>query len=154
MQTTRTNINNMASTQYTNFDFTSMCVFNGVVIGGGPDGLFKACCGDSDNGTPIDAYFTMFNTDLNDSAKKRARFIKVGMSCDGDINMTFMGDGKNAIGPYTISADITEGYQSRRVTVTSQEQFVYESLKFSNVDGSFFSIDNIKANIYRTGHSI
>jgi hypothetical protein len=154
MQTIRTNLKPNASTQYTNYNHTSMCRFGGVLLGAGPDGLFKLCCGDNDNGTQIDAYFTMLTTDLGASTNKRARFIYFGMDGDGSIQATITGDGKNIIGPYTITADSTEGKQTRRATVTDNKQFTYESLKVNNVDGADFNIDNIKANIFNTSFSI
>ena len=70
MQTIRTNLINYAPTQYTNFNYTSMCVFNGVVLGAGSSGLYRACCGDTDNAVAIDAYFVPHKTDFGIANEK------------------------------------------------------------------------------------
>jgi len=141
MQTIRTNLKKIASTQYTNTSFTSMCMFNGVVIGAGSGGLFKACCGDSDNGTPIDAYFIPYTTDLGSMNEKRPRAVYVGLQGDGELQLMIAGDGKRVNGPFTITADPAEGPQQRRFPINRAEGWIYGQFKFNNVDGSFFAID-------------
>lgn len=141
MQTVRTNVKINASTQYTNFNHTAMCRFNGLTIGAGPGGLFKACCGPDDNGAAIDSYFIPYTTDLGSKNLKRPRAVYVGMQGDGDLELNITGDGTRSNGPYTISADTSEGLQQRRFPINRDKGWVYGKFKFSNVDGSYFAID-------------
>jgi len=144
MQTVRTNLSNNASSQYTNFDFNSMCRFNGVILAAGAGGLFKACCGSDDNGTDIDAYFTPVKTNFGSLNKKRERHVYLAGECDGEMQVDLICDDKAAIGPYEVAFQPTEGQQRRRVKVGASD-FAYASHKVGNVDGSNFSIDIIEA---------
>jgi hypothetical protein len=46
------NVKNFGLTEYTNFDYNSLCVFNGKMLGAGTDGI-HLLEGDTDNGTDI-----------------------------------------------------------------------------------------------------
>lgn len=142
MQTVRTNLTNAASTQYTNFDFNSMCLFNGVLLGAGSDGLFKICCSDSDNGTPIEAYFVPAKTSLGQANQKRIDQIYLGYTGDGSLDIEIFNEDDCAIGPYRATS-VGSNYQRRRVTPGHGFYWSYGSLKISNVDGSYFSIDTL-----------
>lgn len=144
MQTVRTNLQLNASTQYTNFDYNSICIFNGVVLVAGASGLFKACCGADDNGTDVDSYFIPHKTNFGTLNKKRERYIYLGYSCDGDMTVEITGDDNTTIGPYTITAVAAEGKQRRRVTIGNRLSAGYLKHKFSNDDGSDFKIDVIE----------
>jgi len=155
MQTIRTNLKNSASTQYTNFNYTSMCRFNGVMLGAGQGGLFKACCGTDDNGTNIDAYFIPVLTNFGDPRPKRLRHAYVsGGDFTGDTKFTVTGDEKTVSPEYTILRESTEGQQRRRVTLGRGLSFTYGSFKFMNVTGSDFSIDSVHLDIEQKQHGI
>jgi hypothetical protein len=147
MQTINTNIKINASTQFSGFNFNSMCVFNGVALGAGPDGLYKICCSGTDSGTAIDAYFTTMKTNFGTLNKKRARYIYAGCRSGGEIAVEITGDDKTTAGPYIMAAEPTEGQQRRRVTVGQGLSFGYANLKFSNVLGCDFAIDEVEAEI-------
>jgi len=85
MQTIRTNLVNNASTQYTNHDFNSMILFNGIALGAGESGFHKICCGTDDNGVDIDAYFKTGSSLLNWPGKKKNRFIYLSVKTSGTI---------------------------------------------------------------------
>ncbi len=144
MQTVRTNLDNIASSQYTNFHFTSMCVFNGVVIGAGPGGLFKACCGDSDNGTPIDAYFITPTTNFGEINKKGFEYLNFLGEADGNVAFELTGDDEITAGPYEAVVNLSKSQQRVRVKIGKGFKCFYGKLKMSNVDGSYFAVDGIQ----------
>jgi len=147
MQTVRTNLVNSASTQYINYNFISMCLFNGTVLGAGPDGLFKLCSGDDDNGTPINAYFVPYTVDFNDDHYKRLRRVYVDGIFDDQLKLTITGNDNSINGPYTITHNADEEKQSKMFSISrgTGYQWVYADFKFENVNGSFFAIDSILA---------
>jgi len=153
MQTVRTNLTNTASTQYTNFDFTSMCMFNGVKLGAGPEGLFKLCCSDTDNGVNIDAYFIPYTVDFDDNHPKRLRRVYVAGEFNGQLNLTVTGNGDSINGPYTITPNAGETKQVKMFAINRGVgyKWVYADFKFENVSGSFFAVDSILA-LYSIHH--
>jgi len=144
MQTVRTNLSNNASTQYTNFNYNSLCRFNGVTIGAGAAGLFKACCGPDDSGTPIAAYFTPVMTNLGIDAKKSLRYVYLGYQAAGEVALHVTGDEKVTAGPYIFRTNPAEGQQRRRVSIGRGMTWAYGALKISNIAGCDFSIDSIQ----------
>lgn len=142
MQTIRTNLKNNASTQYTNYNFTSMCVCNGKVLGAGPDGLFRLGCEDQDNGAIIEAYFTPVKTDLGIHNEKRIDQAYLGFKCDGSLGFEITGEDDETIGPYLFTAKDTS-YQTRRTTPGRGFYWTYVSLKITNINGSNFSINKL-----------
>lgn len=153
MQTVRTNLTNTASTQYTNFDFTSMCMFNGVILGAGNNGLFKICCGDDDSGTDIDAYFIPYTVDFNNDYHKRVRRVYVGGQFSSSFSLTITGNGNTINGPYetTHNADEVEQVNMFAIDRGSGYKFVYASFKFENINGAFFAVDSV--NVLYSTHS-
>lgn len=140
MQTVRTNLKNNASTQYSNFDFQSMAVIHGTILGAGTVGLRKLCCGTDDAGTNIDAYFIPATSNFG-SGKKRSRYVYADMECDGSIQVSLTGDGKTTIGPYELEARLDEGPQRRRAKLGRGLQWGYGKFKVENVLGASFSLD-------------
>jgi len=147
MQTVRTNLSNNAITQYSNFDFQSMIVFNGVIIGAGASGLRKLCCGSDDAGTGISAYFIPYTVDFNDDHPKRLRRVYVGGQLDDKLKLTVTGNGYSINGPYTIEHNATETNQVKMFPIDRGVgyKWVYADFKFENIDGAFFAIDSILA---------
>jgi len=145
MQTTVTNISNNASTQFTNFNHTSLCMFNGMVLGAGPGGLYKACCGNTDNGVAIDAYFVQLKTNFGQINEKRARYLYFGYKASGTLQVTVTGDDTIVSGPRDIAPTATKGQQRQRVTMPrSAYSWAYGSIKVNNVAGCDFSVDLIQ----------
>lgn len=141
MQTIRTNMKNVAPTQYSNWNHTALCRFNGIVLGAGPGGLFKTCCGNDDAGVKINAYFIPYTTNLGDMQPKTPRAVYVGMQGDGELELMIYGEGSRENGPYTVSTLSDEGPQQRRFSVNRALGWVYGKFKFSNVNGSYFAVD-------------
>lgn len=143
MQTVRTNLKIGASSQYSNFDHTSMCRFNGVTLAAGDAGLFKACTGATDNGTAIPATFTPHLTDFGDSNLKRAWYLYLYFQCAGRLQIDVTGDEAVALGTYTTA--ITNAYQqAKKITLSRIKAWTSASFKFSNVSGSDFSVDTVQ----------
>lgn len=129
MQTIRTNLKNNASTQYTNYPFTSMCMCNGKVLGAGPDGLFRLGCGDTDNGTQIDAYFEPMTSNLGYVGRTRLFFVYLEISCVNDIE---------------IDVTIDKVYLSTLTVPSTGGKFIYVSVKGRrSFKGNFFTF-NVK----------
>jgi len=151
MQTVRTNLSNNASTQYTNFNYNSMCRFNGIILGAGTTGLFKACCGDDDNGVNIDAYFIPYTVDFDDNHPKRLRRVYIGGVLDNQLKLTVTGNGYSVNGPYTITHNASETKQVKMFAINRGigYKWVYADFKFENVAGAFFAVDSILA-VYST----
>jgi len=151
MSTVRTNIINGASTQYASFDFTSYCVFNGVVLGAGTAGVHKLNIGDDDNGVDINAYFIPYTVDFNDDHPKRFRRVYVGGELDGQMKLTITGNDDSVNGPFYVDYNTDETKQVKMFSIDRGEgnKFVYADLKFENVTGSFFAIDSLNA-VYST----
>jgi len=143
MQTIRTNLKNSASTQYTNFNYTSMCRFNGVLLGAGQGGLFKACCGTDDNGTKIDAYFILPLTDLAVSGLKRLWYTIIGLICDGSITCDVTYDGYTAGTQLTLTPKTVHRQGIKKLFKNKSTKHSYMQMKISNVNGKYFSIDTI-----------
>lgn len=143
MQTVRTNVKINASTQYTNFNHVAMCRFNGLTLGAGPGGLFKACCGPDDNGVAIDAYFVPVTTDFGEINNKRVHFLNFSGEATGNLYCEITGDDRTTIGPYEIVANLTKSQQRIRVKTGKGMAFCYGKIKIGNVDGSYFAVDKI-----------
>jgi len=151
MQTVRTNLTNNASTQYTNFNYNSLCQFNGITLGAGTDGLFKACCGPDDSGIDIDAYFIPYTVDFDDNHPKRLRRVYVGGILDRQLKLTVTGNDDSINGPYIITSNSTETKQVKMFAIDRGlgYKWAYADFKFENVNGSFFAVDSILA-LYST----
>jgi len=154
MQTVRTNMKGIASTQYSNYPFTGFCIFNGQIVGAGPGGISKLCTGDDDDGTDIDAYFIPLMSNFGSMNEKRVEFIYTSYQADGNIKVSITGDEKTTIGPYTIITNLTQGQQRRGTRVGRGLSWTYGTLKIENVDGSYFAVDAIQALVNIKSHGV
>jgi hypothetical protein len=83
------NTENKAPSQYTNFDFESLCfasqgVFKGRAFGAGAGGVYELT-GDDDDGTDIDAYVRTGLVNIARGKLARVPDIYIGYTGDGDI---------------------------------------------------------------------
>ena len=147
MQSVRVNLSLNAASQYTNFNYNSMCRFNGVILGAGDAGVFKACCGTSDNGTNIAAYFTTLLTNFGSLDLKRAWYVYLGGQ-GGGATLTVTKD-EATTENYQIAALSAQG--AKRIPVGKKTAWTYCALKISNLAGADFSIDTIKMFIKALG---
>lgn len=130
-----------ATGQYLNFDFNSMCGYNGRYIGANENGLF-ALEGDSDNGADIDAFLETRTDDMGLDNPKRLRFLYLAYEADGDLAVTVTAEGN---GSQTKVFDSTvTGQQRRRKSVTRALKSKDWKIKVANTDGCDFSLNSIK----------
>jgi len=141
MQTVRTNLSNNAPTQYTNYDFQSMVLFNGLLLGAGSMGLRKLCCGTTDAGTAIASYFKTRSSLLNWDGKKKNRFIYLAVKTSGTVIITPIIDGVNGTAITFTPSNSETKYM--KMSVSSDNMGYYWEYKVENVSGSTFSIEEI-----------
>jgi hypothetical protein len=142
MQTISTNLFNGTSTQYTNHQFTAMTVFDGKVIGVGASGVVQLCCGKLDTNAAIDAYLKTGSSNLGWIGKKKNRFIYLSIEAEGNIIITPIIDGVNGTA-VTITPSVT-GTQYMKVPMNSGDMGYYWAYKVENVDGCWFSINEMQ----------
>lgn len=138
------NLKNIASTQYRNFDFNSMCVFNGKALAANTDGIFSLDDAETDNTTIIPAHVEFPTNDLGGLIAKRFRKLYVGYETSGSIKVSVSVDGGD-YEAFTLSAATTGQVQHRGILPMSRSQKgVYWIFKIENVAGCDFSLDNIE----------
>lgn len=137
------NLKRIAATQYRNFDFNSMCVFNGVALGSNRDGLYSLDDAETDNGTEINSYWEFPTSDLGALISKRFRKFYVGYETSGSIKITVKVDG-GAEKSYTLSPKEIGQIQHRGILPMSRSQKgTYWIFTGENVSGADFSLDNL-----------
>lgn len=142
MLTIALNASLRAPTQFLNFEFNSMVKFNGIAIGANGSGLFSLCCGDTDNGTPIDAYFVGKTSDFGMSNNKRFRYLYFGLETYGNLDVYVIVDEQAPV-KYKLDTCKT-GQQRIRLPINRREHGEYWAFKVANTKGCDFSIDSIK----------
>lgn len=140
------NLKRLALTQYTNFNFNSMCVFNGVALGANEDGIYSLFDADDDDGTDIDAFFELLTTDFGIPDSKKIRFTYVSLETSGDLVIRYQVD-EGTERSFLVPAKKTGQLQHRtyRVDGRSDLRGVYWRTKIENTDGCDFSVDSIDA---------
>lgn len=142
--TLRLNNKNRAVTQYTNFNFNSVCEFNGKLLATSPDGLYELEEQNTDDGTEIDAYMTFPNTDFGMANNKRIRTVYVGYTTNGELALTVEDDEENET-TYTLPINKNQKQNVSKLNAgRNYNKGCYYQLKISNTDGCYFDIDFIK----------
>lgn len=138
------NLNLIAATQYRNFNFNSMCVFNSVPLAANSSGIFSLDDADTDNETDIDAYIEFPTTDFGILNAKRFRKMYFGYETSGSIQVSVNVDGTTS-SPFNLTTSETGQVQHRGILSLSREQKgTYWTLIIENVEGCDFSLDNIE----------
>lgn len=138
------NLKRVAATQYRNFDFNSMCVFNGIGLAANADGLYTLDDAETDNSTDINSYVEFPTSDLGILGSKRFRKLYIGYETSGSIKFTVKVDG-GTDDSTILSAAKTGQVQHRGIVPMSRSQKgTYWIFKIENVSGCDFSIDNIE----------
>ena len=143
------NVNNMAVTQYSNFNFNSIVQFGGVTYAAGEGGIFSLDDAQTDNGVDIPAFFEFWIGDSGTLNAKRIRALHFGMEANGDMTVEVTDDDGTSIEyPITILKTETVGVagytqHGHRVFIQRTHKGRYWKLKMSNIDSSDFSIDRI-----------
>jgi len=133
----------LAISQYGNFNFESMAVFNGVLIGANADGLYSLFDADDDDGTDIDAIFETITTDFGVPSKKKLRRAYIAGEASGNITFKFKAD-DGSYKVYTVTPDQLSQLQHRcRLHLQHTQKGNYWMLRVENVNGCDFSIDSV-----------
>lgn len=140
MITTTTNLKAGATTQLTGFDFNSYCRFGAHSLACRDSGL---CSVGGEVGTQevVNSSFETFLSKLGHDAGKRLHFIYLGIETEGTIRITPTVDGV-ACQPVEFSP-ATPGKQYMRAKVGRGKKGAYWSFRVENVDGCWFSIDDV-----------
>lgn len=142
MSTVDVNLVLRAPGQFTNYNFNSYANFNGKQLAASANGLYQVCCGDDDDGTDIDAYFTLGPSDLGISNPKRVDYVYANIDSSSDMTLKVNTDDK-----YYILYDVlvsSNGLQRDRVRLAKGARGWYWKWTFSNVDGADFEVNSIQ----------
>ena len=140
------NMKKLALSQYANFDFNSMCVFNGVALGANSDGIYSLFDADDDDGTDIDAFFELVTTDFGAPETKKVRFIYVNLETSGNLKIKLQVD-EGTESTFMIPAKKIGQLQHRAYRVDGRNDLrgVYWRARIENTGGCDFSVDSIEA---------
>jgi len=140
------NTENGARTEYTAYDFNSMCRFNGGHYGAKEDGI-HLLDGADDAGADIDAHILTGISDFDIRTNKRIDKAYLGIRNDGNIvlkaTITSADDGLRREYWYEIS-DTSTGIRKTRIKMGKGLKAKYWQFELSNKDGSDFELDVIK----------
>lgn len=151
MLTVSVNLNTLAISQYENFNFNSFCELTGEVYGACSDGIFKLETGERDinsavETTPIDAVVKLGPTDLGILTDKRLRKCIVALTAGGEVKLTVSAN-EDSGGAIEVN-QITGSPDGREHVIAlpfgRDMRGRYFTFLFENVNGSFFSINNIE----------
>jgi hypothetical protein len=135
------NCKNAAVGQSDGLSFDSFAVIDGKLYGSSASGIFLME-GPTDAGTEIDAFFTIFSTDLGVNVKKRIRSIYLSGNSEGSLKVTPVMDNDEGK-EYSIVADGPTQFKSHKVAVDRDERGFFIGVKIANVDGADFAINSI-----------
>ena len=134
-----------APSQFGNYNFKGMCKFGDVLIGGNEDGVFTLDSGDTDVSTEISAHLRTGPTDFGAEEEKRLRRLYVSFRTDGRMKMGVSGDGKDDITQEITPHDTGLNMIHQKVSGGRDIRGKFLDLKLENVQGSDFTINEVKA---------
>lgn len=138
------NLKRLAPTQYRNYDFNSMCVFNGLPIAAGSDGIYSLEDAEKDNGTNIASLVEFPTSDFGDMVAKRFRKLYIGYETSGSLTLSWTVD-DTTTGSAVLSARKVGQKQHRGIVSMSRAyKGSYWMFKIENAAGCDFSIDMIE----------
>lgn len=133
-----------ALSQYGNYNFNSMCKFNGAYLGANENGIFTLDSGDLDDTAEIEAFFELVTSDWGIAHQKRIRSIYLGYEADGNLMLTVKDDDDNQR-EYLIEPNHFGNKQhSTKLFGDRNGKGRYWMARIDNVNGSDFSVDDIK----------
>ena len=136
------NLKNRALTLYDNYDFNSMCRFNGKHFGATSTNIYDLDSGDTDAGTLISWNLRTGYLDLEQKLKKKLRQAWLSYKSDGNIILTVIQpDGQEF--EYTLDG-IYDDETGLRIKFGKGIRSKYVALDIKNVDGSTLTLDSIK----------
>jgi hypothetical protein len=137
MITLHTNLKKGGTTQFTGYDFNSYCKFGDHCLACNQTGV------DELGGVGgMESLIETFVTKLGRDVKKRLHYMYVGLETDGTIIITPIVDGVDKT-PITFTP-LSSGRQRMRMQVGRGTKGEYWSFRLENVDGCWFSIDDVQ----------
>ena len=144
------NTENMAATEYSNYDFIAMAMFNGVPVGISTSGVFELT-GSDDDGTAIAANVLCGFNDMGTEDLKRMPNAYVGYKSDGDVQFQVSIDGEPAVRAYTVSKiSNTSGIKRGRAKPAKGLKSRYWQVGVTNVAGSDLELDDLGLYVHQT----
>lgn len=130
--------------QWANYNFNSMAKVGDTYVGAGEDGLFTLNSSQDDDGTPIEAFFELPDSDWGIASQKRIRSMYVGYEANGNLLLTVKDDNGNERN-YTLAPNHAANQQhSAKVPGARDGKGRYWMIRIDNVNGADFSIDDIR----------
>jgi hypothetical protein len=136
------NLEVYAASQYTNYPFNSLCEFNGVLLGAGESGIFELEKGDRDELAPINALVEFPKTDFGIPLVKHARRIVINGRSYGNLLLTLSADDGLEFTKHINVRSIGK-HSTMFEYLRSDCRGVYLLFRLENIDGAYFSIDQI-----------
>jgi len=133
-----------ALSQYANYNFNSMCKFNGAYLGANENGIFVLDSGDLDGTSQIEAFFELLTSDWGIEHQKRIRSVYVGYETNGQIMVKAKDDDDNQR-EYILEPNHLDNKQhGAKLPGDRNGKGRYWMIRVENINGSDFSIDSIK----------
>jgi hypothetical protein len=131
-----------ALSDYLNFPFNSLCMFNGQYFGASAEGLF-VLAGDNDNGALIQAAARVGITDFGTSFLKRIDRCYVGYRTDGNLVIRIFTDEVN-IRDYLLTAYGKDGLHGNHTRIGKGVAARYWQFELRNQNGANFELNALE----------
>jgi hypothetical protein len=136
------NLKNYALTEFDNYDFNSLCRFNGKSYGASSTKIYELDSGETDNGTLVDWNMKTPYLDLDQKFKNKLGYAWIGYKSNGNIVVTAcLPDGTEYEYPLE-GVEITES--GIKVKFGKGIRSKYLALELQSVDGSTMTLDAIR----------
>ena len=142
------NLRNQALTEFTNYEFNSMCHYKGLNLGATKTGINLLDTGDTDNDTAIDWNFRTGLLDLHMKTKKKLRQAWLSCKINGDLTVTVIEASGDEYEYDAESYEITE--DGVRVKFGRGLKSRYLALDVKNDEEATIVLDSIRLNLDRT----
>lgn len=140
------NTDNFAVSQYADFDFTSVCVFNGKFIGTKSSGILEIS-GDTNELATITSFFKLPSSDFGANKSIRVRRLIIVGYFSGKLSIEMYYDEVLKATYYVDPLHSTGVYQTLTVPINAEDIGEFVAVKIGNVSGADFSIDRISADV-------
>jgi hypothetical protein len=148
------NTENLELTEYSNYDFLSMAMFNGKPVGISATGIYELL-GSNDAGTEIDASALFGFDDLGTSHMKRMFYAYLGYKSDGEVEVQISIDGEPALRYYTVKKiSGTTGIKRGRAKIAKGLRSRYWQVGIKNVAGSDLELDTLDLYVHETKRKV
>lgn len=130
--------------QFTNYNYNSICKFHGKYYGASDSGIFELDTGDLDDTATIHAYFELPVSDWGVDNQKRIRSAHLGVESNGELLLTLTDDEGRSY-PYTVTPNqVSHKQHGTKITAgRNNGKGRYWQLRVDNIDGADFSVNSI-----------